>query len=95
MVRGRRAGLDGVRPGAGSGHDQDRLRLHPPDQRGHGYAAGVTAGISRWAQQAGIKHVTLFTDDANPVSNRIYQRLGFEYVLSYLEVKFTGEPLRH
>ncbi|MDI5981835.1 GNAT family N-acetyltransferase [Amycolatopsis magusensis] len=67
----------------------------PPEQRGHGYAAGVTAGISRWAQQAGIKHVALFADDANPVSNRIYQRLGFEYVLSYLEVKFTGEPLRH
>ncbi|QFU86540.1 FR47-like protein [Amycolatopsis sp. YIM 10] len=67
----------------------------PPEQRGHGYAAGVAAGISRRAQQAGIKHVTLFTDDANPVSNRIYQRLGYRYVDSYLEVKFTGEPLRH
>ncbi|MGC7102171.1 GNAT family N-acetyltransferase [Amycolatopsis lurida] len=67
----------------------------PPEQRGHGYAAGVTAGISRRARRAGIKHVTLFTDDANPVSNRIYQRLGYRYVDSYLEVKFTGEPLRH
>ncbi|MBN6034285.1 GNAT family N-acetyltransferase [Amycolatopsis sp. 195334CR] len=67
----------------------------PPDQRGHGYAAAVTAGVSRRAQESGIKHVTLFTDDANPVSNRIYQRLGYQYVDSYLEVKFTGEPLRH
>ncbi|WP_162788553.1 GNAT family N-acetyltransferase [Amycolatopsis albispora] len=67
----------------------------PPEQRGHGYAAAVTAGITRRAQQAGIKHITLFTDDANPVSNRIYQRLGYRFVDSYLEVKFAGEPLRH
>jgi ribosomal protein S18 acetylase RimI-like enzyme len=52
----------------------------PPELRGHGYAAAVTAEISAASLAAGTEEVLLFADVANPVSNRIYQRLGYEEV---------------
>lgn len=48
----------------------------PTDQRGRGYGAAVTAAVSRALIEDGDRTV-LFTDLANPVSNRIYRRLGF------------------
>jgi predicted GNAT family acetyltransferase len=48
----------------------------PPAHRGHGYAAAVTAAVSRAALDAGAREVLLFTDLANPTSNRVYERLG-------------------
>ncbi|MFJ2740044.1 GNAT family N-acetyltransferase [Streptomyces sp. NPDC087440] len=52
----------------------------PPELRGSGYAAAVTADVGAAAVAAGVGEVLLFADAANPVSNRIYQRLGFEEV---------------
>ncbi|MFD3511611.1 GNAT family N-acetyltransferase [Streptomyces sp. NPDC058657] len=52
----------------------------PPDQRGKGYAAALTADVSTAVVAAGAKEVVLFADVANPVSNRIYRRLGYEGV---------------
>lgn len=51
----------------------------PKELRGHGYASGAVAAVSRRLQDAGAR-VCLFTDQANPTSNRIYQRLGFRPV---------------
>lgn len=52
----------------------------PPDQRGRGFGAAVTAAVSQGALEAGAEEVLLFTDLANPTSNRIYQRLGYRAV---------------
>ena len=52
----------------------------PPEQRGNGYASGVTAAMSRWAIDAGADCVVLFTVIDNPVSNAIYQRIGYQPV---------------
>ncbi|WP_406012839.1 GNAT family N-acetyltransferase [Streptomyces sp. NBC_00984] len=52
----------------------------PPEHRGRGYAAGVTAEISRAARQAGAQEVLLFTDLANPTSNGVYRRIGYRPV---------------
>ncbi|WP_329124202.1 GNAT family N-acetyltransferase [Streptomyces sp. NBC_01465] len=52
----------------------------PPELRGHGYAAAVTAEVSRAAQDAGAAEVLLFTDLANPTSNGVYQRIGYRPV---------------
>ena len=49
----------------------------PPEFRGHGYGSAVTAAAARWALDRGANQVVLFTDLANPVSNSIYQRIGF------------------
>ncbi|MFC9624084.1 GNAT family N-acetyltransferase [Streptomyces sp. NPDC056930] len=52
----------------------------PPEHRGRGYAAAVTAEISRAAREAGAQEVLLFTDLANPTSNGVYQRIGYRAV---------------
>ena len=60
----------------------------PPDERGHGYGSAVTAGISQWAIDQGASDVVLFTDLANPISNSIYQRIGYRPVMDTIEVVF-------
>jgi predicted GNAT family acetyltransferase len=52
----------------------------PPDRRGRGYAGAVTAAISKLALTRGARSVILFTDLANPTSNSLYRRLGYEPV---------------
>ncbi|UQU64201.1 GNAT family N-acetyltransferase [Couchioplanes caeruleus] len=49
----------------------------PREHRGHGFAGAVTTALSQAALDAGISHVLLFTDLANPTSNALYQRLGY------------------
>lgn len=60
----------------------------PPERRGHGYGAAVTAAATAWAREAGACEVVLFTDLANPVSNAIYPRIGYRPVLDALELRF-------
>jgi predicted GNAT family acetyltransferase len=52
----------------------------PREHRGNGYAGAAVAGVSRRLVADGVR-VCLFTDLANPASNRIYQRLGFRPVV--------------
>ncbi|MEU3608370.1 GNAT family N-acetyltransferase [Streptomyces sp. NPDC035033] len=73
-----------------------QARVHlvytPPADRGRGYAAGVTAAVSRVALGSGAAHVLLFTDLANPTSNALYPRLGYRPVADHLGVRFTPRP---
>ncbi|OHU98742.1 GNAT family N-acetyltransferase [Mycobacterium talmoniae] len=64
----------------------------PPDRRGRGYGSAVTAAAARWALDAGAAEVVLFTDLANPVSNAIYQRIGFEPVADLVRIDFVAAP---
>jgi len=52
----------------------------PPGLRGKGYAGALTCVVSQAARDAGAGRVLLFTDLANPTSNALYQRLGYEPV---------------
>ena len=52
----------------------------PPDRRGRGYAGATVAAVSRGLLEQGAR-VCLFTDQANPVSNALYERLGFRRVV--------------
>jgi GNAT superfamily N-acetyltransferase len=61
----------------------------PPEHRCHGYAAAVTAAAARWALDRGARYVLLYTDLANPTTNRLYPRLGFRPVLDALKVRFV------
>lgn len=61
----------------------------PPDRRGRGFGAAVTAAAVRHAHRRGAEHVVLFADVVNPGANRIYRRLGFVPVADSLE--FTYE----
>jgi hypothetical protein len=51
----------------------------PVELRSRGYGAAVTAAVSADAQQL-AREVLLFTDLTNPISNAIYQRLGYQPV---------------
>lgn len=52
----------------------------PGIHRGHGYAAIAVAEVSRMLTEAGDR-VCLFTDQANPTSNALYERLGYRPVV--------------
>lgn len=49
----------------------------PPAERGHGYASALTAAVTSRQLELGRELVFLYTDLANPISNRIYQRIGY------------------
>jgi RimJ/RimL family protein N-acetyltransferase len=61
----------------------------PPEQRGRGYAAGATTAVTRALLDRGADEVLLFTDLANPVSNRLYQRLGYRPVSDRVRLEFS------
>ena len=48
-----------------------------------GKVPAVTAEVSRAAVTAGVAHVLLFTDLANPTSNSLYQRIGYRGVADF------------
>jgi GNAT superfamily N-acetyltransferase len=60
----------------------------PPEHRGHGYAAAVTVAASQWALDAGAQRVLLFTDLANPTTNRLYPRIGYHPVHDAVDLRF-------
>jgi RimJ/RimL family protein N-acetyltransferase len=62
----------------------------PPRARGHGYASAATAALSRRLLEAGAEEVVLFTDLANPVSNSIYQRIGYRPVEDRVVLAFSA-----
>jgi uncharacterized protein len=52
----------------------------PPDLRGRGYATALTAALTARLLGEGRRFCFLYTDLANPTSNRIYQRIGYRPV---------------
>jgi RimJ/RimL family protein N-acetyltransferase len=49
----------------------------PPRWRGRGLAAANVHAAGRLALAAGATGVMLYADEANPVSNRVYERIGY------------------
>ena len=52
----------------------------PPERRRHGYAMALVAHVSRTTLAGGAGRCMLYTDLANPTSNAIYQRVGYQPV---------------
>ena len=52
----------------------------PKEHRGRGYASAAVAEVSRAILESGAR-ACLFTDQANPTSNRIYEALGYRPVV--------------
>jgi uncharacterized protein len=55
----------------------------PPELRGKGYATALTAALSQRLLDAGKQFTVLFTDLANPISNGIYQKIGYRPVCDF------------
>ncbi len=52
----------------------------PPAHRRHGYASAAVAAASRWALDHVARECVLYTDRANPTSNKIYEAIGYRQV---------------
>jgi uncharacterized protein len=62
----------------------------PPELRGRGYASALVAELSAELLAGGRRFCFLYTDLANPTSNRIYERIGYERVCESAEIVFSG-----
>jgi predicted GNAT family acetyltransferase len=64
----------------------------PPEYRTRGYASACVAALSQLLLDRGYRFCVLYTDLANPTSNRIYQKIGYEPVCEVTEYCFlTGD----
>ncbi|MGW6122539.1 GNAT family N-acetyltransferase [Nocardia sp. NPDC055165] len=61
----------------------------PPPLRGNGFASALTATVAGRIRAEGAD-ACLFTDLANPTSNKIYQRIGFEPVRDFVHYTLTA-----
>lgn len=61
----------------------------PPRLRGRGYASACVALMSQHALDAGALACMLYTDLANPTSNKIYQAIGYRPVADTREWRFS------
>ncbi|MEO5576760.1 MAG: GNAT family N-acetyltransferase [Gaiellaceae bacterium] len=61
----------------------------PPELRGRGYASALTAHVSAEQLAAGRRFCFLYTDLANPTSNKIYTDIGYERVRDSVEYAFV------
>jgi GNAT superfamily N-acetyltransferase len=60
----------------------------PGDRRGRGFGSALTAHVSRLLRASGAQ-VCLFTDLANPTSNKIYAAIGYEPVVDMANLVIT------
>lgn len=61
----------------------------PPERRGRGYGSAVTAHVTKEQLGAGRDYCFLYTDLANPTSNKIYVNIGYERVCDSAEYAFA------
>jgi len=69
---------------AWAGRTGDTVRINavftPPDLRGRGYASACVASLTQRLLDEGLGSCCLYTDLANPTSNKIYQAVGYRPV---------------
>jgi len=61
----------------------------PPGHRGRGYASALTAHVSSEQLAAGRDFCFLYTDLANPTSNKIYVAIGYGRVCDSIQYEFV------
>jgi predicted GNAT family acetyltransferase len=61
----------------------------PPENRGKGFAGACVAALSQKLLDEGRKFCFLYTDLANPISNHVYQKIGYEPVVDSTAYAFS------
>ena len=69
---------------------RQRSRAEAGGHRGRGYASACVAEVSRQILAAGDRPC-LFTDQANPTSNKIYEALGYRRVVDTANVVVVAD----
>ena len=61
----------------------------PPYFRRKGYASSCVAALSQVCLERGFTKCLLYTDLANPISNSIYQKIGYVPINDFSDIKFV------
>jgi uncharacterized protein len=76
----------------GNGAPPDGARITAvytlPEYRGQGYASACVAALSQTLRDRGCRCCFLFADLANPTSNYVYQKIGYQSMAEWLEYRF-------
>ncbi len=62
----------------------------PPEYRRRGYASACVASLTQRLLDEGLASCCLYTDLANPTSNKIYQAIGYRPVCDVTEYRFEA-----
>ena len=60
----------------------------PKEYRGKGYAYNLMYRISSKMLENGAEYCVLYTDDKNPISNHVYEKIGYIRQLDTEEIRF-------
>ncbi len=60
----------------------------PEEHRKKGYATALVQKLSEHILQRGFKYCGLFTDQANPTSNHIYGKIGYDPLTTFATIGF-------
>jgi hypothetical protein len=87
--------LDGAVSAAGfGGPTPNGIRIGPvytpPELRRRGYASALVARLTEHLLTGDARFCFLYTDLANPTSNRIYQDVGYEWVAESVDYAFDA-----
>ena len=63
----------------------------PPALRGRGYAGALVSELSARLLSEGRRFCFLYTNLANPVANRLYERVGYERVCESIDYELVPE----
>ena len=76
-----------------SGRTRNGVRVNlvytPRERRSRGYATACVAALTERLLAEGKQYCCLFTQLANPVSNRIYQRIGYRAVCDFTDIQWA------
>jgi hypothetical protein len=76
-----------------TGRTPNGLRINavytPPEFRGRGYASNLVAALTQKMLDEGRKFCFLYTDASNPISNKIYERIGYSFVCDWANVQIV------
>ena len=87
---GRPVSMTGVSPAPPAGARVGPVYTPPGDRR-HGYATALVAEASADQLDHGCEACYLYTDLANPTSNAIYMRIGYEWVCEAVDLRFVDQ----
>lgn len=60
----------------------------PKEHRGKKYAFNLVYRLSEMAINNGAKYCVLYTDDQNPISNHIYEKIGYKRMVDCEDIEF-------
>lgn len=60
----------------------------PKEERGKGYAYNLIYRVSKEFLDNGAEYCVLYTDDTNPISNHVYEKIGYERKVDTADLDF-------